>query len=30
MIKEEPQIDYDYTPTKPRLREDSDSMFNDL
>ena len=30
MIKEEPQIDYDYTPTKPRLREDNDSMFNDL
>jgi len=30
MIKEEPEIDYDFTPTKPRLREDSDSMFNDL
>lgn len=30
MIKEEPQIDYHFTPTKPRLREDSDSMFNDL
>lgn len=30
MIKEEPQIDYDFTPTKPRLREDNDSMFNDL
>ncbi len=30
MIKEEPQIDYDFTPTKPRLREDSDSIFNDL
>ncbi len=30
MIKEEPQVDYDFTPTKPRLREDNDSMFNDL
>jgi len=30
MIKEEPQIDYDFTPTKPRLREDNDYMFNDL
>ncbi|MBR1907824.1 hypothetical protein IJ818_02700 [bacterium] len=30
MIKEEPPIDYDFTPTKPRLREDNDSMFNDL
>ena len=26
----DPQIDYDFTPTKPRLREESDSMFNDL
>ena len=30
LIKEEPKIDYDFTPTKPRLRESDEYMFNDL
>lgn len=30
MIKEEPEIDYDFRPTKPRLRDNTEYMFNDL
>ena len=30
LIKEEPKFDYDFTPTKPRLRESDEYMFNDL
>lgn len=30
MIKEEPKLDLDFTPTKPRLRETDEFIYNDL